>query len=162
MNRQRTHRTSSRVSRKRQGGIALVTAVLLLLLISGTIVSTIEFSGGEYQAGGRARATSRNLYAADSGVQLGFIRVAAPRDLSPFTFTLSDGTTVESRARSDASAQPIAAAGIGQPPDGYAINVGTGYVNELFDLNVTASSPAGSVSELESKLALLQPNSGGY
>jgi hypothetical protein len=139
--------------------MALITAVLLLLLISATIVSTIEFSGQEYQAGGRARASSRNLYAADSGIQFGLNRIQAPRDLDPFSFTLTDGTVVESRARSDSTPQAISADGIGQPPDGMQINIGSGYVNELFELTVTAEATNGATTELETKLALLQPNS---
>ena len=143
----------------RERGMALITAVLLLLLISATIVSTIEFSGQEYQAGGRARASARNLYAADSGIQFGLNRIQAPRDLNAFSFTLTDGTLVESRSRSDSTPQDISADGIGQPPDGMQINVGSGYVNELFELTVTAEATNGATTELETKLALLQPNS---
>jgi hypothetical protein len=159
MMRAKTHRSDPNRNVRHESGMALITAVLLLLLISATIVSTIEFSGQEYQAGGRARATSRNLYAADSGIQFGLNRIQPPRDLSAFSFTLTDGTVVESRARSDSSPQDIAADGIGQPPDGMQINVGSGYVNELFELTVTAEANNGATTELQTKLALLQPNS---
>ncbi len=57
---------------------------------------------------------------------------------------------------------PIAAAGVGPPPDGYSINVGGGFLNELFLLNVTASAANNGVAELEAKLGSLQPNSGAY
>jgi hypothetical protein len=159
MMRVRIHRPRSESRGAGEGGMALITAVLLLLLISATIVSSIEFSGPEFQAGGRARASSRNLYAADSGIQFGLNRIQAPRDLTAFSFTLTDGTLVESRGRTDSTAQDINADGIGQPPDGMQINVGSGYVNELFELTVTAEATNGATTELQTKLALLQPNS---
>jgi hypothetical protein len=151
-----------RIDRRREGGIALIVTVLLLLLISASVINTIEFSGDEHAGGGRARATGKTMYAADSGIQLGMSRIALPRDLNAFTFALTDGTTIESRKRSEATPQDIESVGIGKPPDGYAINVGLGYVNEVFDLNVTSMAANGGVAELETKLASLQPNSGSY
>jgi hypothetical protein len=143
--------------------MALVTAVLLLLLISATVISTIEFSGQEYQAGGRARSTARNLYAADSGIQIGLRRIGmSPRNLTAISFNMTDGTLVESKARSDPAPKDMVQLGTGKPPDGYAINVGSGYVNEIFQLNVTAQANNGANTELESKLGSLAPNSGGY
>ena len=62
----------------------------------------------------------------------------------------------------DAVPQPISPEGIGPPPDGYSINVGGGFVNELFLLNVTAEAANNGVAELEAKLGSLQPNSGAY
>jgi hypothetical protein len=147
---------------RREGGFALITAVLLLLLISATVINTIDFSGEEYQSGGRARASTKNLYAADAGIQLGLSRLTQPRDLSAFSHTLSDGTVIESRARDEAAPKDIESVGIGEPPEGYGINIGSGYVNELFLLTVTAEAANGGVTELESKMSSLQPNSGAY
>jgi len=149
-------------SKRRESGFALVTAVVILVLVSGVVVNLISYSSQELQAGGRLRATLKNLYAADSGVQLSMQRIQLPRDLSAFSYNLTDGTLVESRGRSDAAAMPIEAVGIGAPPDGYSINVGSGFVNELFLLNVTAQAVNRGVVELETKLGSLQPNAGAY
>ncbi len=157
----RMHREIRR-ARRQEGGFALITAVLLLILISATVVNTIDFSGEEFQSGGRARATGKNLYAADAGIQLGLTRLTQPRDLTGFSHTMSDGTVVESRARDDSSVQDIESLGIGEPPEGYGINIGSGYVNELFALEVTAVATNDGVTEVESKLSSLQPNSGAY
>ena len=62
----------------------------------------------------------------------------------------------------DGAPQPITAVGIGPPPDGYSINVGGGFLNELFLLNVTAAATNNGVAELETKLGSLQPNAGAY
>jgi hypothetical protein len=145
--------------RKREQGIALVTAVLLLLLVAATAISAIDFSGRELQAGGRARASMRTLYAADAGVQYALQRVQPPTDLTSFTINVNSELTVESRERSQGSPQPIGEAGVGEPPDGYAINVGSGFVSEVYDINVTATGANGATSELEAKLSSLKPNS---
>ncbi len=149
-------------SKRRESGFALVTAVVILVLVSGVVVNLISYSSQELQAGGRLRATLKNLYAADSGIQLSMQRVQLPRDLSAFSYNLTDGTLVESRGRGDAAAIAIEPVGIGAPPDGYAINIGSGFVNELFFLNVTAQAVNRGVVELETKLGSLQPNAGAY
>ena len=154
----RAHSTPAR----RERGFALVTAVVVLVLISGVVVNLINYSGDESQGGGRSRASLKNLYAADSGIQLSFQRIQLPRDLSSFSYSMTDGTLVESRSRSDGSPQPISAAGLGAPPDGYSINVGSGFINELFLVNVTSTAANNAISELEAKLGSLQPNSGSY
>ena len=148
--------------RARQSGFALVTAMVILVLVSGVVVNLIDYSSQEAQASGRSRSALKNMYAADSGIQLSLQLIQLPRDLSAFSYNLVDGTLVESRSRADATPQPIASAGIGAPPDGYSINVGGGYINELFLLNVTAEASNNGVAELEAKLGSLQPNSGAY
>jgi hypothetical protein len=75
---------------------------------------------------------------------------------------MADGTLVESRRRTDPSAQDIQTLDPGPPPDGFMINTGSGYVNELFLLNVTAEARNNGVAELEAKLGSLQPNAGAY
>ncbi len=148
--------------RKGRAGFALVTAMVVLILVSAVVMNLIDYSGEEANSSARSRATVENLYAADSGVQLSLQRLQLPRDLTAFSYTLANGTLVESRSRSDAGPMPIADAGIGPPPDGYSINVGSGFLNELFLLNVTASAANNGVTELEAKLGSLQPNSGAY
>ena len=145
-----------------EAGFALVTAMVVLMLVSAVVVNVIDYSGTERESSARSRASQKVLYAADSGIQLSLQRIQLPRDLSAFNYSMADGTQVQSRRRSDGSPQPIASAGLGAPPDGYSINVGGGYVNELFLVNVTATSANAGLSELEAKLGSLQPNSGAY
>jgi len=147
---------------RRRSGFALVTAVVILVLVSSVVVNLIDYSSQEMQAGGRSRATAKNLYSADSGIQLSLKRIQLPRDLSAFNYNMTDGTLVESRGRNDMVPQPIDPAGIGAPPDGYSINVGAGFVNELFLLNVMSQGVNSGVAELEAKLGSLQPNAGTY
>lgn len=159
-------RTTHTRSPERRGedGIALITVVLVLVLVSTLAVSAIEQTGQELQAGGRSRATTRALFAADAGVQLAMDRVTSPRDLGPIDFTLNDGTTahdVQSRSRDDAAPEDIAQEGFGQPPEGYSINLGSGFVNEVFKINITASSnPGNTLAEVEAKLGVLTSNGG--
>ena len=145
---------------KSDAGFALVTAMVVMLLVSAVVSNLIGYSSEEAQTSARSRASLKNVYAADSGIQLSLQRLQLPRDLTAFSYQLADTTLVESRSRSDALPQPISAAGIGPPPDGYSINIGGGFVNELFLLNVTAEAPNNGVAELEAKLGSLQPNSG--
>lgn len=149
-------------TRKSEAGFALVTAMVVMLLVSAVVSNLIGYSSEESQSSARSRASLKNIYAADSGIQLSLQRLQLPRDLTAFSYTLADATLVESRSRSDVAPQPIAPAGIGAPPDGYSINVGGGFVNELFLLNVTAEAANNGVAELEAKLGSLQPNSGAY
>jgi len=146
----------------RHSGFALVTAVVILVLVSSVVVNLIDYSSQEFQSGGRSRAAAKNLYSADSGVQLSLQRIQLPRNLDAFTYNMSDGTLVESRKRDDAGPMPIDPVGIGAPPDGFSINVGAGFVNELFLLNVFSQGVNNGVAELEAKLGSLQPNAGTY
>jgi len=148
--------------RRDESGIALVTAILLLLLVAATAISAIDFSGQELQAGGRARASMRTLYAADAGIQFALQQVQPPTDLTGFTIDVNNELQVQSRTRSQTGHQPIDEAGVGEPPDGYAINVGSGFVSEVYDINVTATGANGATSELEAKLSSLKPNSGAF
>jgi len=147
---------------RRAGGFALITAMVVMLLVSAVVSNLIGYSGQEAHSSARSRASLENLYAADSGIQLSLQRLQVPRDLSAFTYNMASGTQVQSRSRNDMAPQPIAPAGVGPPPDGYSINVGGGFLNELFLLNVTAVAANNGVTELEAKLGSLQPNSGAY
>ncbi len=144
-------------------GMALLVTVFVLLLVGTIAVAAIHHSGEESTAGGRARATMRNLYAADSGVQLALVRIAQnPPDTTAFSVNLDGGRNVQSRTRADATPQPLALSGIGPPPEGYAITIGAGYVNELYLVSVTSTAPNSTVSELEAKLARLSTSGGSY
>jgi hypothetical protein len=158
----RNRRQGTNRATTREAGFALVTAMVVLLLVSAVVSNLIQYSGEEASSSARSRATLENLYAADSGIQLSLQRLQLPRDLTAFNYNMANGTLVESRSRSDAAPQPIQPVGIGPPPDGYSINLGGGFLNELFLLNVTATANNNGVTELEAKLGSLQPNSGAY
>ena len=68
----------------------------------------------------------------------------------------------QSRSRSDAAPLPIPLTGTGPPPEGYSINVGSGYINELYLVNVTAEGQDLGVAELEAKVSRLTNSSGSY
>jgi len=126
---------------------------LVLILISAVGISAIDRSSQEALGGGRARAATRSLYAADAGIEIALSHLAqSPPVLDPLDLPVGY-FTVQSRTRSESTPKQIEDAGFGQPPDGYEINVGAGYLSELYILTVTASSPSGSSSEVEAKLA---------
>ena len=52
--------------------------------------------------------------------------------------------------------------GVGAPPDGYSINLGTGFQSRLYKAEVAARGPANSVMELEAKFGKLDSGGGGY
>ncbi len=151
-----------RSARRREGGVALVTAVLILVLVAMVAIAAIESSEQELRAGGRSRSTMTSFYAAEAGVEYAENRLRTPRDLSAFSFALSDGTTVQSRKREQGSPQLIQESGLGNPPAGYSINIGSGFQNELFTVNVTASRPSTPTSEIEVKAGVLTTNAGAY
>ncbi len=147
---------------KREGGLALVTAVLILILVSTVAISGLKSSEQELRSGGRSRSSLNSFYAAEAGVEYAENRIRAPRDLSAFSFTLTDGTTVQSRSRDQSTPQDIAEAGLGNPPPGYSLNIGSGFQNELFEMNVTASRANLPTSEIEVKVGILTTNAGAY
>ncbi len=137
--------------------------VFILLLVGAVAIAALENSGEEAAASGRSRAATRAVYAADAGVELAMSHIAAsPPDVTAFDVDLGGGRLVQSRTRADTSPQPIAMAGMGPPPEGYAINTGSGYVNEVYLVNVTSPSPDGTTAEIEARLGRLEAGSGGY
>lgn len=152
----------TRTQQKREEGVALITAVLILIIVATVAVSSLKGSEEELRAGGRSRSAMNAFYAAEAGIDYAENRVRAPRDLSAFSFTLSDGTTVQSRKREQGTPQDIVDEGLGNPPAGYSINIGSGFQNELFNLNVTASRPNLPTSEIEVKVGILTTNAGAY
>ena len=154
-------RPTSRV-RESERGSAMIVVTLVMLLIGTLAVSAINQAGEEAASSGRTRAVTRNLYAADSGVQIAAVHLAQlTPDITPFSFVLEGGKTVESRRRSDAAPQPLTSIGFGPPPEGYEINVGSEFSNEIFLIHITSVAPNGTSTELETKLARLTLGSGG-
>jgi len=155
-----TVETRRGAAKKREQGIALITVVLVIFLLTASALSSVDFTEQESRASGQSRATMRSLYAADAGIQLATSRIQPPEDLSAFTFALADGTVVESRKRSDGAPQAIGGATAGRPPDGYEVNAGTGFQFNVYQLNVTAVGNNDLTSELEAKVGVL--GAGGY
>lgn len=146
--------------RERERGMALLTALMILVIVASLAMSAIQTSEQEMRASGRSRSTSSSLYAAEAGVDFAINRLLPPRDLSAFSFTLPNGTPVQSRTRSDSTPQPISQGGLGKPPSGYSMNIGSGFVSETFQVNVTAGGANMPTTEVEAKLGLIAPNSG--
>lgn len=146
---------------RREEGIALITVVLVIFLLTASALSSVDFTEQESRASGQSRATMRSLYAADAGIQLALSRIQPPEDLSAFTFALADGTVVESRRRADGAPQPLGAPGAARPPDGYDISM---FQFNVYQLNVTAVGNNDLTSELEAKVGVLGAGgiSGGY
>jgi hypothetical protein len=142
--------------------MALMITMLMMLLIGAVAIAAINQSGAEASAGGRTRATARNLYAAEAGIQLAQMRLASsPPDTTAFSIPIDGNRTVESRARADGAPQSLLHAGFGPPPEGYEINAGSAFYSEIFLVNITSTTPRGTTTELEAKIARLQAGNGG-
>jgi hypothetical protein len=119
---------------RREGGAALFITALILMLVGMLAVTAIYSSERESVGGARSRSTARTFYAAE-----------------------------QSRTREQAAPQPIEQVGVGAPPEGYSLNVGSGggYVSRVYRVNATARA-GGSTVELEAKLSRTEPEAGGY
>jgi hypothetical protein len=154
--------TRSAGDRREEAGIALLVTVFVLLMIGAIAITAIGHSGQEATASATSRVNKRTFHGADAGVHVALRRLAEePPNQVPFDIDLGDGRNVQSRTRAEVTPQPIPRLGVGPPPEGFSINVGSGYINEIFLTNVTASSPNATTVELEAKLGRLSANSGG-
>jgi Tfp pilus assembly protein PilX len=155
--------TQCRRSRdRREQGVTLLVTVVMILLVGILVLTSIGHSGDESVAGARARATARALHAADGGMQLALARVTQdPPNTNPIDVTIAN-INVQSRTRADATPQPLDSLGTGAPPEGYGINTGSGYVAELFRVDMTSVGPTGSTTELQSKFYRFSGAAGGY
>lgn len=151
------HRITARL--RRHDGFALLMTLLVMVLVSGVAIAAMNTSREEMVAGGRSRSVITSTFAAEAGIQMAERRLLPPRDLSAFTLNVA-GMTVDSRKRTDATPQPISTGGIGKPPPGYSINIGAGFVNEIFEVHSTAANARLPTTELEVRLGLLTPNAG--
>jgi len=148
---------------RREGGIAMITVVLIIFLLMASALSSVDFTEQEARASSQSRATMRSLYAADAGIQLAISRVQAS-DFAAFSVVLTDGTVVESRRRIDAAAQPLANNGTdvqaGPPPDGFEFGEGGGFSMDVYPLHATAVGRNNLTSELEAKVGVLSAGAG--
>ena len=151
-----------RSDRRHQQGVTLLITVIMILLVGILVLTSIGHSGDESVAGARARSTARALHAADGGMQLALTRITQdPPNTNPIDVTIGN-ISVQSRTRADATPQNLDSLGSGPPPEGYGINSGSGYVAELFRVDMTSLGPTGSTAELQSKLYRFTGASGGY
>jgi Tfp pilus assembly protein PilX len=148
----------------REQGMALLLSAVILMLVSMLAFSAMQHSEQEATSGARSRSTMRTIYAADAGIELALSRLTqSPPNLSAFNVGLADGANFQSRTRTQGSPQLLAQAGIGEPEEGYSLNVGAGvsHVSRVFLVNVTATA-GGSTAELEARLARSAADSAGY
>jgi hypothetical protein len=161
--RSRARERTPSIARRREGGIAMITVVLIIFLLMASALSSVDFTEQESRASGQSRATMRSLYAADAGIQLAMSRVETG-DFSAFSVALTDGTVVESRRRTDGAPQPIAGGGsdvqAGPPPDGFQFGEGGGFAMQVYPLNATAVGNNDLTSELEAKVGVLSAGPG--
>ena len=147
---------------KHERGVALMTAILVLVLAAGLAINMIGVSEEELRASGRSRSAANSFYAAEAGVEFAGNQLRPPVDVSYFEFTLSDGTVVRTGARGDSSQPDIIEGGLGNPPSGYSLNIGQGFANETYRVQVTASKLGAPTAEVEVRLGILTTNGGTY
>ena len=155
-------KTRTAIGRREEAGAALLVTMFVLLLMGGIAIAAIENSGQEARSSATSRVNKRTLHGADAGIQIAHRHLAdEPPNQAAFDLDLGGGMSVQSRTRADATPQPIERLGVGPPPDGMSINIGSGFINEIYLTNVTSSSPNSTMVELEAKLGRLSANSGG-
>ncbi len=154
-------RASPSRSHRHDEGVAMFVTVLILMLMGAIAIAAIEYSGEEWAAGGRSRASAQSFYAADAGIQVALNHLAqTPPDDDPINLTLPNGLNVQSRTPADTSAQEIPQIGTSGAPEGYSLNIGAGFSGQVFLVTMTAAGPNGSTSALEMKVtAGLAPGS---
>ncbi len=146
--------------REHEHGTALLVTMFILFLIAGIALMSIAHSGAEAAGSGRTRVAMRALQAADAGIQFAANRIAQnPPQLDAFDIVLPGNRRVQSRTRSDAGPLPIPQSGIAAPPEGMSILVGSGFMSEIYHVNVTAEGGDLGVAQIEAKIARLSTGS---
>jgi len=150
----------------RERGSALIVTTLVLLLVGMLALTSLKDAEQESTAAGRARATTRTLYAADAGIQLALSRLTqSPPNLDAFDVDLADGANVQSRTRSSGTPSDIQQVGLGSSQqEGYALNVegGATSLTKIFQIDVTATYANAAVAELEARLNRTEVVATGY
>jgi Tfp pilus assembly protein PilX len=148
---------------KRQEGLALLTTAVVLVLVALLAVAALDDASRESTAGGRSRAATRSVHAADAGLQLARTHLTeTPPNLTAINVSYG-GATIQSRSRSQSTPQTLEQVGIGEAPEGYSVNIGPGasFFNRLYQINVTATAGE-SAAELEAKLSRVEAEGQGY
>lgn len=157
----------NRKNRKdRQEGIALLITVLVLLMMGAIAVAAIGESGEEAASSARTLAATRALLAADGGIEAAISRLAAFDD-SAFDIDVGGGIRVKTGTRDDGAPTKIElAVPGGPPPEGYGLATAggtqygeTGFFTDIYLVNVTSSTPDGSVAQVEARLGRLSTGS---
>ena len=149
---------------KSQRGAALLMTAMVLVLVSMLTVTAINHTQQESTGGARSRSGTRAFYGADAGVELALSRLSqTPPNLNAFDVDLTGGTNIQSRTRTETAPQPLDQVGLGETPEGYSLNQGSGagYTNRVYRINVTSSS-GGSTIEVEAKLVRGDTDAVGY
>lgn len=140
--------------KKQPEGIALILAVLILLLMSAIGIAAIEHAGAESMLSASSRRYTQTFYAADAGLQMALGQIMeSPTNLEPFTADLENGKT-------SIQGEEIVQSGIGAPPEGYSLNIGTGYQSRVYRVRVSAEGANGSTVRLEAKIKKFEGSAG--
>ncbi len=135
----------------------MITAMLLLLLLSAVAVAGVQHAGSDLGSAGHLRRGAVTFHAADGGLQVAISQIAQdPPDHNSFSIVMDDGTRVRSGASTDGVPQPLIRGGTGLPPEGYALNLGSGYVSRRHGATVTALSAGSASVELEAAFRTLE------
>ncbi len=149
-----------------QEGMALLITVLVLLMMGAIAIAAIGESGEEAASSARTRAATRALLAADGGIEAAISRLGAFDD-SAFDIDVGDGIRVKTGTRDDGAPTKIElAVPGGPPPEGYGLATAggtqygeTGFFTDVDLVNVTSSTPDGSVAQVEARLGRLSTGS---
>ncbi len=155
------HRRRQTLDNQREEGMALLITVMVLILLAAMAVAAV-YHAGEESAGGRRTKTAMDaLFGANAGNELARVRIATGV-LDAFDIGMAGGVQVQSRRRTDSTPQPIVPLGTTGLADDNMINVGSaiGITTEMYRVNVTATTNAGAVAEVESKISYVGPGSG--
>ena len=152
-----------------EGGIALLVAVMLLLMVSAIGLAALQSSQGEASSAGKARRKTMTSYAAEAGLELfeqqlgaiggvGSVNVTLP----PINFNnfLTDdfgGTTAIRSGNSETvAAQPIPTIG-NVMPEGEQLNVGSRSTFHFaaYRTNIVATDPGQGVAEIQGQYRVL-------
>lgn len=135
----------------RQRGAVLVTALLLLLIMTPLAVVTMKISRVQLMAAGNEQFSSQAFQAAESALELEYaggnfdVSVPTSTRIVDFTDSISVAVAVDFVRTTDI------------PRDGFSL--GTGYGAHHFEINADAKAPRGAVSEQVLGLYIVGANS---
>jgi opacity protein-like surface antigen len=146
---------------RREQGMALLVTVMIIIMIAAMAMAAIQHAGEESAGGRRTKTALDALFGASAGVEFSRVRIAEG-NLAAFSVPLDGGIQAESRRRSQSTPQPIESLGTSGLAAENMINVGSavGITNEMYRVNVTATTNAGAVAEVEAKVSYTGPGSG--
>jgi hypothetical protein len=151
------------VVRRREEGMALLVTVMVVIMIAAMAMAAIRNAGEEASGGRRTKTSLDALFAASAGIEMSRTRIAQG-NLAPIDVTIpgNNQIRIQSRRRSQSAPQAITPMGLGDQHEGNMINIGSaiGITDEMYQVNVTGSSPGGAFAEVESKVGFTGAGSG--